>query len=140
MFDFLTPAVIFIPICLSVYKTIELYAKRKERMLFLEKMIDKMDTVNGNVQSSFNVDINKKSNPFITIRWAAGLLFFGLGLIIAHLFCLFSNFEYASGDRSVFYSNSNFVSVVYMGFVSLMMGLGFLLTFFIEMKYRKKMN
>lgn len=138
MFDFLAPAVIFIPICLSVYKTIELYAKRKERILFLEKMIDKMDTVNGNVQSSFNVDINKMSNPFITIRWAAGLLFFGLGLIIAHLFCLFSNAEYASGDRSVF--NSDFVSVVYMSFVSVMMGLGFLVTFFIEMKYRKKMN
>ena len=138
MFDFLVPAVIFIPICLSVYKTIELYAKRKERILFLEKMIDKIDTVNGDVQSSFNVDINKKSNPFITIRWAAGLLFFGLGLIIAHLFCLFSNAEYASGDRSVF--NSNFVSVVYMGFVSVMMGLGFLVAFFIEMKYRKKMN
>ena len=138
MFDFLVPAVIFIPICLSVYKTIELYAKRKERILFLEKMIDKIDTVNGNVQSSFNVDINKKSNPFITIRWAAGLLFFGLGLIIAHLFCLFSNAEYASGDRYVF--NSDFVSVVYMGFVSVMMGLGFLVTFFIEMKYRKKMN
>lgn len=138
MFDFLVPAVIFIPICLSVYKTIELYAKRKERILFLEKMIDKIDTVNGNVQSSFNVDINKKSNPFITIRWAAGLLFFGLGLIIAHLFCLFSNAEYASGDRYVF--NSDFVSVVYMGFVSVMMGLGFLVAFFIEMKYRKKMN
>ena len=138
MFDFLVPAVIFIPICLSVYKTIELYAKRKERILFLEKMIDKIDTVNGNVQSSFNVDINKKSNPFITIRWAAGLLFFGLGLIIAHLFCLFSNAEYASGDRYVF--NSDFVSVVYMSFVSVMMGLGFLVTFFIEMKYRKKMN
>lgn len=138
MFDFLVPAVIFIPICLSVYKTIELYAKRKERILFLEKMIDKIDTVNGNVQSSFDVDINKKSNPFITIRWAAGLLFFGLGLIIAHLFCLFSYAEYASGDRYVF--NSNFVSVVYMGFVSVMMGLGFLVAFFIEMKYRKKMN
>lgn len=138
MFDFLVPAVIFIPICLSVYKTIELYAKRKERILFLEKMIDKIDTVNGNVQSLFNVDINKKSNPFITIRWAAGLLFFGLGLIIAHLFCLFSNAEYASGDRNVF--NSDFVSVVYMGFVSVMMGLGFLVAFFIEMKYRKKMN
>ena len=138
MFDFLVPAVIFIPICLSVYKTIELYAKRKERILFLEKMIDKIDTVNGNVQSLFNVDINKKSNPFITIRWAAGLLFFGLGLIIAHLFCLFSNAEYASGDRNVF--NSDFVSVVYMSFVSVMMGLGFLVTFFIEMKYRKKMN
>ena len=138
MFDFLVPAVIFIPICLSVYKTIELYAKRKERILFLEKMIDKIDTVNGNVQSSFDVDINKKSNPFITIRWAAGLLFFGLGLIIAHLFCLFSNAEYASGDRYVF--NSDFVSVVYMSFVSVMMGLGFLVTFFIEMKYRKKMN
>lgn len=138
MFDFLVPAVIFIPICLSVYKTIELYAKRKERILFLEKMIDKMDTVNGNVISSFNVDINKKSNPFITIRWAAGLLFFGLGLIIAHLFCLFSNAEYASGDGYVF--NSDFVSVVYMSFVSVMMGLGFLVAFFIEMKYRKKMN
>ena len=138
MFDFLVPAVIFIPICLSVYKTIELYAKRKERILFLEKMIDKIDTVNGNVQSLFNVDINKKSNPFITIRWAAGLLFFGLGLIIAHLFCLFSNAEYASGDRNVF--NSDFVSVVYMGFVSVMMGLGFLVVFFIEMKYRRKMN
>lgn len=138
MFQFLTPAVIFIPICLCVYKVFELFVKRKERMLFLEKMIDKMDTVNGNVQSSFNVDINKKSNPFITIRWAAGLLFFGLGLIIAHLFCLFSNAEYASGDRNVFYSN--FVSIVYMGCVSVMMGFGFLVSFFIEMKYSKNKN
>ncbi len=135
MFDFLMPASIFIPICFGVYKICELFVKRKERTLFLEKMLDKMDAVNGNVQSQFNVDINKKSNPFVTIRWAVGLCSFGLGLLIAHLFCIFSNVEYATGDRSVFYSN--FVGVVYMGCISLIMGIGFIIAFFIEMKYRK---
>ena len=130
MMDFIfIPSIVGI-ITYGVYKLFELFARRKERMLMIEKYYNNMDIES---KPSFSLDI-KSSNTFGVLKVACMLIGVGLGLLSGFIINTTVNANISVANYRV----SEMIAVVYGASVFLFGGIGLLTAFIIEMKYSKK--
>ena len=128
MLDFImVPAVVGI-ITLGIYKLFELFVRKKERLIIIDKIGDKLtpDILNGKIDFSTNIP------KFSSSALKFGCLFMGLGIGILVAFAVHYNF--ADFVESAYYLRS----AVYGSCVLLFGGLGLLIAFIVELKVSKK--
>ena len=128
MLDFImVPAVVGI-ITLGIYKLFELFVRKKERLIIIDKIGDKLtpDILNGKID--FSTNIPKFS--FSALKFGCLFMGFGIGLLLA--FAVHYNF--ADFVQNAYYLRS----AVYGSCVLLFGGLGLLIAFIVELKVSKK--
>ena len=128
MMDFImVPAVVGI-ITLGIYKLFELFVRKKERLIIIDKIGDKLtpDILSG--QIDFSTNIPKFSSSALKF----GCLFMGLGIGLLVAFAVHYNF--ADFVENAYYLRS----AVYGSCVLLFGGLGLLIAFIVELKVSKK--
>ena len=128
MMDFIIiPAVVGI-ITLGIYKLFELFVRKKERLMIIDKIGDKLtpDILSGKID--FSTNIPKFS--FSALKFSCLFMGLGIGMLVA--FAVHYNF-------ADFVENAYFLrSTVYGSCVLLFGGLGLLIAFIIELKISKK--
>ena len=128
MLDFImVPAVVGI-ITLGIYKLFELFVRKKERLIIIDKIGDKLtpDILSG--QIDFSTNIPKFS--FSALKF--GCLFMGLGIGMLVAFAVHYNF-------ADFVESSYLIrSAIYGSCVLLFGGLGLIIAFIIELKISNK--
>ena len=123
----MVPAVVGI-ITLGIYKLFELFVRKKERLIIIDKIGDKLtpDILNGKID--FSTNIPKFS--FSALKF--GCLFMGLGIGLLVAFAVHYNF--ADFVENTYYLRS----AVYGSCVLMFGGLGLLIAFIVELKVSKK--
>ena len=123
----MVPAVVGI-ITLGIYKLFELFVRKKERLIIIDKIGDKLtpDILNGKID--FSTNIPKFS--FSALKFGCLFMGFGIGLLVA--FAVHYNF--ADFVQNAYYLRS----AVYGSCVLLFGGLGLLIAFIVELKVSKK--
>lgn len=134
MMDFIMVPLVVGIITLGIYKLFELFARRKERMLIIEKLGDKLEPSLVNGGMPIPVQITGKSS-FGALKAGSLLVGVGLGLLIGFLILSLS---LPSIDAMGSHNYSGIVSIVYGSSVLLFGGLGLLVAFFVEMKTTNK--
>ena len=128
MLDFImVPAVVGI-ITLGIYRLFELFVRKKERLIIIDKIGDKLtpDILSG--QIDFSTNIPKFS--FSALKF--GCLFMGLGIGMLVAFAVHYNF-------ADFVESSYLIrSAIYGSCVLLFGGLGLIIAFIIELKISNK--
>ena len=128
MMDFImVPAVIGI-ITLGIYKLFELFVRKKERLMIIDKIGDKLtpEILSGRID--FSTNIPKLSSSALKF----GCLFMGLGIGMLVAFAVHYNFA------DFVESSYQIRSAVYGSCVLLFGGLGLLIAFIVELKVSKK--
>lgn len=128
MLDFImVPAVVGI-ITLGIYKLFELFVRKKERLIIIDKIGDKLtpDILNGKID--FSTNIPKFS--FSALKF--GCLFMGLGIGLLVAFAVHYNFA------DFVESSYQIKSAIYGSCVLLFGGLGLIIAFIIELKISNK--
>jgi hypothetical protein len=128
MMDFImVPAVMGI-ITLGIYKLFELFVRKKERLMIIDKIGDKLtpEILSGKID--FSTNIPKLSSSALKF----GCLFMGLGIGMLVAFAVHYNFA------DFVESSYQIRSVVYGSCVLLFGGLGLLIAFIVELKVSKK--
>lgn len=128
MLDFImVPAVVGI-ITLGIYKLFELFVRKKERLIIIDKIGDKLtpDILNGKID--FSTNIPKFS--FSALKF--GCLFMGLGIGMLVAFAVHYNFA------DFVESSYQIKSAIYGSCVLLFGGLGLIIAFIIELKISNK--
>lgn len=123
----MVPAVIGI-ITLGIYKLFELFVRKKERLMIIDKIGDKLtpEILSGKID--FSTNIPKLSSSALKF----GCLFMGLGIGMLVAFAVHYNFA------DFMESSYQIRSAVYGSCVLLFGGLGLLIAFIVELKVSKK--
>ncbi len=134
MLDFiLVPAVVGI-VTLGIYKIFELFARRKERMLMIEKLGQSLESTDFTMKALLPEEQNKS---YLALKAACLLLGLGLGLMIG--FVIATNWASAVPMASrMDYQVRETIRIIYGASVLIFGGLGLLVSFFLEQRYGKK--
>ena len=128
MMDFImVPAVMGI-ITLGIYKLFELFVRKKERLMIIDKIGDKLtpEILSGKIDFSTNIP------KFSSLALKFGCLFMALGIGMLVAFAVHYNFA------DFMESSYQIRSAVYGSCVLLFGGLGLLIAFIVELKVSKK--
>lgn len=135
--DFIT-----IPLTLGIavfafYKLVELYVRKKERILIIEKLsqLEKVNVENFNLSSLFGGK-NFSVGQFTGLRIGSLLIGLGLGLLIAYFIINMTVVYPRGGDLP--WSIRESISIVYGASTLLFGGLGLVTGFIIERKMISK--
>ena len=123
----MVPAVVGI-ITLGIYRLFELFVRKKERLMIIDKIGDKLtpEILSGKID--FSTNIPKLSSSALKF----GCLFMGLGIGMLVAFAVHYNFA------DFVESSYQIRSAVYGSCVLLFGGLGLLIAFIVELKVSKK--
>lgn len=135
--DFISIPLVVGIITLGIYKLFELFVRRKERLIIVEKIGDKIDPSFLNDSLPLATPIQPKLS-FGSIRAACLLIGIGLGLIVG--FIISANVIPNIGRGDLSYEASQMISVVFGASVLLFSGLGLLVAFLVELKLGKKVH
>ncbi|BES61307.1 DUF6249 domain-containing protein [Dysgonomonas capnocytophagoides] len=146
--EILIPLVVVPVMVLGIYRLFELYARRKERIMIIEKMQFNAPQKDLHLSDNLNLPILGNVNIKMSSLWPlrASLLMIGIGLGLIVAFILESTLtpnmmpEYSRYDYDVKSNISNTVAVIYFACVSLFGGIGLLAAYFIEQNKEKKQN
>lgn len=134
MMDFITIPLIVGMITLGIYKLFELFVRRKERILLIEKL---------NIQPKEpllpETTFLSMGGKFSKGALKAGCLLLGLGLGLLIGFIITHNMvpDFTTIDRSGHWAMKQTVGIIYGASVLMCGGLGMILAFLIEMKLNK---
>ena len=132
--DFITIPLVVGMITLGIYKLFDLFVRKKERLAIIEKIGDKFDS--SMIENKFSFPFNLKFEnvgTFGTLKVACLLLGVGLGLLVGFFVGCFAIAGFARGE----YEIRETTEVIYGASTLLFGGLGLLISFLIEMNYRK---
>lgn len=129
MLDFLIAPIIVGIICATIYGLFELFARRRERMAFIEKLseIKSLGSIDGKIDFTFG-----KSFSYWALRGGCLLAGLGLGIIVGYMI------TFTTLENNVDNHISNLSETVYGGCILLFGGIGLLVAFILEMKYLRK--
>lgn len=135
MMDFISIPLVVGMVTLGIYKLFELFVKRKERILLIEKL-------NIQPQESLLPDTSFLSSgpKFSKGALKAGCLLLGLGLGLLIGFIISHNMvpDFMHVDFGTNWAIRQTVGIIYGASVLMCGGLGMILAFIIEMKLNKK--
>ena len=132
--DFISIPLVVGIITLGIYKLFDLFVRKKERLAIIEKIGDKFDS--SMIENKFSFPLNFKFEnvgTFGALKVACLLIGVGLGLLVGYFICYGTIPGYYNGS-----SYSRTFEVIYGASTLLFGGLGLLIAFLIEMKYRKE--
>ena len=132
--DFITIPLVVGMITLGIYKLFDLFVRKKERLAIIEKIGEKFDS--SMIENKFSFPLNLKFEnvgTFGTLKIGCFLLGVGLGLLIGYFIGWSTLVNLNSGDYYV----RQTAGVIYGASMLLFGGLGLLISFLIEKKYRK---
>ncbi len=140
MMDFITVPLTTGIVVLGFYKLIELFARKKERILLVEKLstLQNFEAPNINLSGLFGENNNLRGK-FMTLRIGSLLVGLGLGLLIGFLIgqlALGHNFNSLNTD--IYYRTRNLMSLIYGASTLLFGGLGLITGFIVEHKISGK--
>ncbi len=134
MLEFIFIPVIFGIVTLGVYKIVELFVRKKERLMMIEKLGD-LEEGSGLLQRFTLTQSPRKS--YSGLKAACLLIGLGVGLLVG--FLISSNWPADIPFESrMAYQVRETVNIIYGASVLLSGGLGLLLSFFLEQKFIKK--
>lgn len=135
MMEFISIPVTFGIGAYAFYKLIELYVRKKERLMIIEKlnMLDNINTQNINLSNLFGEEKFLK-NPYLALRIGSLLMGLGLGLLIGYLIAQLS-FGYIP-DPS--WNIRETISVIYGATTLFFGGMGLITGFIIETNMKRK--
>lgn len=134
MMDFITAPLVVGFICLGIYALFELFVRRKERLLIIEKISERMDVTDlGKRLSLPSYSLPRFS--FNSLKAGCLLMGIGMGILVGFFF----NLIIAAYRHSLdFYNEYQAISSAYGASVLLFGGLGLIIAFIIETKMKKK--
>lgn len=135
MMNFITIPTVIAIITVGIYKLFELIVRRKERLNIIEKIGDKLNPSDLNLNLSLPA-FTENSGKFNTLKFACLLLGVGIGLMIGYFICLNSVPGFNTGD----FPNNTYqtIGVIYGASVLSFGGLGLLIAFLVEMRFSKR--
>lgn len=138
MLEFIFVPVIFGIVTLGIYRIVELFVKRKERMLMIEKL-GQSEEIAEFLRNFPSPDNHRKS--YTSLKAALLLIGLGLGLLLAFVISSYWQSTIPFESRMAFQVRET-INIIYGASVLLFGGLGLLLSFFLEQKYiqREKKN
>lgn len=113
-----------------VYKLFELFVRRKERMMFIEKMGDKLTPEIWKEGMSYP----SCGFSFSALRWGCLALGLGFGLLMGY------SIVYLTDPEALGYRVSETVSIIYGASVLIGGGVGLIVSYVIEICQRNKKN
>ncbi|MBD5232797.1 MAG: hypothetical protein HDS65_01315 [Bacteroidales bacterium] len=121
----LTPVFIFAIISVALYKILQLFVCRRERLAIIEKISD------GISATRICEMLKNQFGDYTTLRWGSLAIGFGIGMLITAIVALTSNW-----DTSIphFYQYRQMLAG---GIIILCGGLGLIAGYIIESKQRK---
>lgn len=129
MFDFLMVPAIMGIITWGVYKLFELFARRRERIMIIEKLDFSKDG------QKTSIDLNYEgSSKFNSLKFGCLLLGLGAGLLVGFLISVNTNFS----NIDTFMGKYDIAALVIGACVLLFGGLGLLASFILEQMLGKK--
>lgn len=134
MMDFITIPLVVGMITLGIYKLFELFVRKKERLLMIEKAGENVDPSVFQNLISLPIKIKSKFSSG-TLKAGCLLIGIGLGLLVGFLIVTFMIPDFNFGERS--YQARETAGIVYGASVLLFGGLSLLVAFLVEMKYAK---
>lgn len=137
MMDFITIPLVVGMITLGIYKLFDLFVRKKERLAIIEKIGDKFDS--SMIENKFSFPFNLKFEnvgTFGTLKVACLLLGVGSGLLAGFFICQVYVYGFIP-NININHDAYEISGVIYGASVLLFGGLGLLIAFLIEMKYRK---
>ena len=141
MMDFITIPLV-VGICVAgVYGLFELFVRKKERLIFLEKMGEKLDATSFEGKLRFPSFGNLNNISFSGLKAGCLLAGIGLGLLIGFIITttlsMSSGMSYIGDDWQGWYRRELF-GTVYGASVLLFGGIGLISAFVIELKLGRK--
>lgn len=135
MMDFISIPVTFGIGAFAFYKLIELFVRKKERLLILEKIsqLENVNTENLNLTRLFGEGKMFKSQ-FMSLRIGSLLMGLGLGLLVGFIIVSTSY----GNISNVSYEMRETMSVIYGASTLLFGGLGLVIGFLVEIKMKDK--
>ena len=119
---------------MGIYKLFELFARRKERMMLIEKVGDKIDP--SFFQSSLPIPVLiAGKGSYGTLKAGCLLVGVGLGLLVGFIIL---NVTLPAIEMIGTHSYEQVASIVFGSSVLLFGGLSLLVAFVLEMKYQNK--
>ncbi len=132
--DFITIPLTFGIGALSFYKVIELFAKRKERIMIIEKLSELSNTKIGELDMSDIFGERQFKSKYISLRIGSLLMGLGLGLLIG--FFIISSSVRSSGIAS--HDIRQTMSIIYGASTLCFGGLGLIAGFIAEILLEKR--
>ena len=128
MMDFITAPLVVGFICLGIYALFELFVRRKERLLIIEKISERMDIADlGKRLSLPSYGLPRFS--FSSLKTGCLLMGIGLGILVG-FFCNSHSLDFRNEYEAI--SSAYGASVLLFG------GLGLIVAFVIETNMKKK--
>ncbi len=129
MMDFIMIPAVFGIIGFFTYKLFELYARRRERIMLIEKMTTKELPIDQITADSLSIGSNKYS----ALKWGCLFLGVGLGLLMGYFISLAT----LNSLNTNFNQYNQVLGVIYGSCVLLFGGAGLIASFIIEMTLSK---
>lgn len=141
MLDFITVPLV-VGICVAgVYGLFELFVRKKERLIFLEKMGEKLDAASFEGKLRFPSFANFNNISFSALKVGCLLAGVGLGLLVGFIIttsvAMSNNMTYMSDNWHGWY-RGEIAGTVYGASVLLFGGIGLIIAFIVELKIGKK--
>ena len=133
MMDFISIPVTVAVVFYGTYKLFELFVKRRERLLLIEKLADN-PLLNIEEKQTISLDVESR-NLFGGLKIACLFVGVGLGLLVGIFIHICWNTEIIVLKGSYI---QEIAGIIYGASVFIFGGLGMLLAFFLEMKYAKQ--
>lgn len=135
MLEFITIPLTFGIGAYAFYKVIELFVRKKERLMLVDKLntLDNVNTNNINLSGLFG-GVKVLQNQYLSLRIGSLLMGLGLGLLIGYLIV-----QISYGDlRELTWDLREAQSVIYGASTLLFGGMGLTAGFIAEMKMKNK--
>lgn len=140
MFNFLTPIFVTATICLTIYKLFELFVRRKERNMSVEKLseipVEKLSGFSARLPFIHEPELER---PWSFVALRTGMLLFGIGvgLLVGYFIAdinVYTNEEVLNQARHRTYINmvKESLPVIYGSSVLFFGGLSLVVSFLIE--------
>jgi len=134
---------IIVPIALTgivffgVYKLFELFVRRKERSMFIEKAFNSPDGVNFESVKNFSLGLQSQSK-YGALKTACLLVGLGIGLLVGFIID-YTLIDFSVSEQiRVINQISDMRGIIYGASILMCGGFGLLVAFILEMKFTKK--
>lgn len=132
--EFITvPAIVGI-VFFGVYKLFELFVKKRERLLLIDKLVNNPNLTNLEGKQTFSFEL-QSGNRYGALKAACLLIGVGLGILIGFFINASINVgTLSTGDH---YSRE-IMGMIYGASIFIFGGIGLLTAFFLELKFSKE--
>ncbi len=112
-------------ITLGIYRLFELYVKKKERIMLIEKLGNGINPSDSNIK--LNLSVSRSSTNW-ALKISLLLIGIGMGIVVAYFIEIGSGGGYINYEREFQHK----IEVVYLACVAIFGGIGLLAAYFIE--------